>query len=226
MDSKVEIIPAILPATFAELSEKSEIARHVARTAHLDTGDGVFTEPSWPYGDEDRDKFEALMREDDGLPYWERLDYEAHLMVAEPEKLAADWVKAGAIRIIAHVEAVRDFDALLSAVGDLTELILALKFETSLEAIKPFAGRIQGIHVMTIADIGRQGIPFEAGALARLEVAHAMYPELPISVDGGVSLHNAKALADAGASRLIVGSAFFESENPIETYHKLEEILR
>jgi ribulose-phosphate 3-epimerase len=46
-----------------------------------------------------------------------------------------------------------------------------------------------------------------------------------ISVDGGVSLENAQDLISAGASRLVVGSAIFNSDNFIETLEKFKRIL-
>jgi pentose-5-phosphate-3-epimerase len=41
--------------------------------------------------------------------------------------------------------------------------------------------------LMTIPRIGVQGIPYEPSAPARVAKFHAKYPNVPISVDGGVS---------------------------------------
>jgi ribulose-phosphate 3-epimerase len=38
-----------------------------------------------------------------------------------------------------------------------------------------------------------------------------------IEVDGGIKLHNAKEVIDAGADVLVAGSAIFGSENPAKT---------
>ena len=38
--------------------------------------------------------------------------------------------------------------------------------------------------------------------------------DIPIQVDGGVSASNAAALAEAGASILVAGSAVFKAEDP------------
>jgi ribulose-phosphate 3-epimerase len=47
-----------------------------------------------------------------------------------------------------------------------------------------------------------------------------------IEVDGGVKIENAKAIADAGADILVMGSAFFKSDNYSKTMETLNEILR
>jgi len=227
MENRFEIIPAVIPKSFEELSEKLALVKSFAPTVHIDANDGVFTrEPSWPYGGTDEEVFTAITEEKDGLPFWDSLDYEAHLMVAKPEEKVAAWVQAGAMRIIVHVEAIHDFDALWSTVGELTELVLALKLQTPLETLEPFAERIEGIHLMTILQIGYQGVGFDETSLDRVKAAHAQYPNLPISVDGGITTENAKALFDAGASRLVVGSAIVGSEDPEYTYRELENIAR
>jgi ribulose-phosphate 3-epimerase len=50
------------------------------------------------------------------------------------------------------------------------------------------------------------------------------YPNLQVTIDGGVSLDNAVSLIEAGADRLIVGSAIFESDNPIDAIQKFNRI--
>jgi ribulose-phosphate 3-epimerase len=38
-----------------------------------------------------------------------------------------------------------------------------------------------------------------------------------IEVDGGIKLHNAKAVMDAGADVLVAGSEVFKADDPIQT---------
>ncbi|MEL6124246.1 MAG: ribulose-phosphate 3-epimerase, partial [Bacteroidota bacterium] len=45
-----------------------------------------------------------------------------------------------------------------------------------------------------------------------------------IEIDGGVGLHNAERLLQAGADTLVAGSAVFSSDDPIETIHRLKSI--
>jgi ribulose-phosphate 3-epimerase len=46
-----------------------------------------------------------------------------------------------------------------------------------------------------------------------------------IEVDGGVKIENAREVADAGADILVMGSAFFKSDNYSKTMETLNEIL-
>jgi pentose-5-phosphate-3-epimerase len=51
-----------------------------------------------------------------------------------------------------------------------------------------------------------------------------MYPELLVSVDGGVSLETAEQLVAAGVDRLVVGSGIFASDNFTEAIQKFKAI--
>jgi ribulose-phosphate 3-epimerase len=53
----------------------------------------------------------------------------------------------------------------------------------------------------------------EAGAAALIEV------------DGGIKIENAREIADAGADILVMGSAFFKSDNYYKTMETLNETL-
>ena len=74
-------------------------------------------------------------------------------------------------------------------------------------------GLVTSVQCMGIAKIGAQGEPFDERVFKTIEVLHTRYPNLPISVDGGVNLENAKRLLDAGVSRLVVGSAIFTAKD-------------
>jgi len=45
-----------------------------------------------------------------------------------------------------------------------------------------------------------------------------------VEVDGGVKLHNAKELLEAGADVLVAGSEVFKSKNPVQTIKKFYEL--
>ena len=66
---------------------------------------------------------------------------------------------------------------------------------------------------MGIARIGFQGEPFDERVIEKIKEIKKHYPEMIVSVDGGVSLENAQALIEAGATRLVSGSAIFEDSD-------------
>jgi len=80
------------------------------------------------------------------------------------------------------------------------------------------------VQVMSIATLGKQGAPYDVRAIARIKELHTKYPELVISVDGGVSEKNIADLARAGARRFGVGSAITKAPDPKAAYLNLKAI--
>ena len=158
------------------------------------------------------------------MPYWEKLDYEFDLMVNRPEDVVEHWVETGATRIILHVESKGNIDEAISKLEDKAEVGIALNMDTPIEIIEKYSDKITVVQLMAINQIGFQGQEFNEGVLERIRAVKSKYPQLAISVDGGVNLHNAKALIEAGADRLIVGSAIFGADNPIDEIQKFNRI--
>ena len=222
----MEIIPAILPQDFAEIEEKVNLIKEVSDIVQIDICDGHFVSSfTWPYKKKDN-TFEQIIREDEALPAWQTVNYEFDLMVDHPEKVVDDWVSVGAARIIIHVESKGDIKEAINKLVGRVEVGLALNIDTRLDVIKDLVGddAVQFVQLMGIDHIGFQGQEFDEKVIQRIEEVREMYPDMLISIDGGVSLENAAVLLDAGADRLVVGSAIFAAENPLDAIEKFQAI--
>ena len=78
---------------------------------------------------------------------------------------------------------------------------------------------------MGIDKIGFQGEKFDHKVISYIKEIHKEFPELIISVDGGVKPEYAKPLSDAGVSRLVVGSAIYEGGSPHDAYEHFRAVL-
>ncbi len=229
MSKRPEIIPAILPKDFAEVREKIDLIKDFVKTVQIDVCDGQFTpQPSWPYRKHD-DSFEKIIKEEDGLPGWEKLNFEIDLMANKPEEKIEQWVQAGATRIILHIEARGDVGAAIKALRDRVEVGLALNTDTPISEIgNPklgiTEGSVQFIQLMGIDHIGFQGQEFDAKVIEKIREIKKMCPGYPVSIDGGVSLETAPKLIAAGADRLVVGSAIFESDNYVDAVTNFKKL--
>jgi ribulose-phosphate 3-epimerase len=227
--AKTEIIPAILVNDFATLQSDMELVQGFVKTVQIDVCDGQFTsQPTWPYRKHD-ENFEKIVAEEEGLPGWENTNFEIDLMCNDPADKVENWVQAGATRIILHAEARGDIAKAIEMLQGRVEIGLAFNIDTEFEAhvhkLQQSGFEIQSLQFMGIDTIGFQKQPFDEKVLARVRDARMVFPGLSISVDGGVSLENAAALIDAGADRLIVGSAIFGAENPIDAIHAFKQLL-
>lgn len=232
----MEIIPAILPKDFAELQDKIEQVRGIVPVVQVDICDGHFTpNATWPYRKHD-ENFEAILREERGLPAWEDVEYEFDLMVKTPEKDIENWVKAGAARVIIHLGTItspEQLDGIIRELTGLVEIGVAVRAGNSLEHIVEKIGKhianISFIQCMGIDRIGFQGQGFDTRVVDQVRALRThfnkeTYPHLRIGVDGGVNLETAALLKDADADRLVVGSAIFATDNIVEAIHNFENI--
>ena len=238
---KVEIIPAIMPKNWEDLEgEVAKVAPFV-KAVQIDVMDGKFVKSkSWPYmkrrGNDDI--FKQLQVEDLGLPFWQEVDYEADLMIDKPEEEIENWIAAGMSRIIVHIESTQKMPEIVKMFeaykaypenpGDemSVDLGLALNIDTPTEEILPYLEDIEFVQFMGIDTIGLQGQSFDERVADKIREFHNAHPEVAISVDGGVSLENARSLVEAGASRLVSGSAIFESEDAGSAIENLKHIVQ
>ena len=133
-------------------------------------------------------------------------------------------------RIIFHLEAETEdsFKEFLESLDpyfkDNIEIGLAINTTTDISKLDPFINYVDFIQCMGIESIGSQGEPFDERALDQIKNLHAKFPEMKISVDGGVSENTAQALLSAGASRLVIGSVLLTSYDIRETYKDFENL--
>lgn len=224
----IEIIPAIMPDSQEDLVEKATRVRGHVPLVQIDIMDGVFVKSkSWPYttGGLKRDEhFLSLVNQDEGLPFWDDLDYEIDLMIAEPEKHIDEWLPLGASRLIFHIESIKDGEVFWSHdiwkegardIGGekVVEIGIAINLDTSLDTIIPHIPLIDFVQCMGISKIGYQGEQFDERVLTQINQLRVKFPNLPISVDGGVSVETIPLLRSAGANRMVSGSAIFGSND-------------
>ncbi len=222
---RVRIAPSILTADLGRLAD--EIAAAEAGGAdliHLDVMDGHFV-PAITFGA----VVVAAVRRATALPL------EAHLMVARPHAQLAPMAEAGAGRLIPHLEAAEGETGgamgLVEAIRRLgCEAGLAISPETSVEAVTPLAGALDGVTVMTVHP-GRGGQSFLPEMLLKVAALRALFDEhgfgAALEVDGGVKAHNAALCVAAGADTLVAGSAVYnDAETPTRALAALRDRCR
>jgi ribulose-phosphate 3-epimerase len=229
MAKHIDIVPAILPHTFAELEDGLGRAASIAPLVQIDIVDGHYAKPkSWPYRD-GKNFSTIIVEQEQGLPHWAELDFEFDLMVRDPERVAMDYVRAGASRVVVHAaapgaqKALETYTALNEREVGASVIIpgVALSVDDHPDILLPMTDQFDYVQVMGIAREGHQGEALDPRSLVLVERLRRRYPRLPIQVDGGVRLENVKQLVAAGATRLVCGSAIFGAEDPKAAYQAL-----
>ena len=224
-----DIIPAIIPKNFEDLEEKMSNVLKLVPIVQVDVLDGsLVSARSWPYqSPSKRDTFfDSIIKEEQGFPFWRDLEFEAHLMVREPERIIGDWIIAGASRIIIQLEGVSDFQKSFEAIAGRVSLGVAVALDTPESALAVVAGQVEVIQCMgwNFSHLGFQGRPFDERTIDKVKQLRQKYPKHIISVDGGVNLENAPKLLSAGSERLVVGSALWQNGTLRENLAKFKKL--
>ncbi len=212
------IIPAIIPTSLQNLRQTIDRLAF-AKTVQIDVVDGKFAPfISWPY--------EPSAHATEAREILNHIEAEIDLMVAEPLLAGADWISAGAKALVFHFESLESpKDAIALAQDAGIKVAFALNNDTELSMLYPFIDSLDFVQLMGIKDIGVQGQPFDNRVLERIATLSALFPDLPISVDGSVNEDTINNLKVAGARRFVVGSAILKSNDPEAKYQQLLKIV-
>lgn len=226
-----EVIPAVLAKNINDLRQKIANVVNIARIVQIDICDGKFVESkSWPMDKNDIESVDLILDEEEGMPYWENLDFEFDLMVKDAINQFDFFVRLGAKRIIFHLEAENESELkeFINSIDPYTrenlEIGIAINTTTGVEKLFPFINCIDFVQCMGIEHIGFQGESFDDRVLNQIEDLKSQYPDLIVSVDGCVNEETAPRLVKAGANRLVVGSALMRSFDVKETMKELENL--
>lgn len=206
----VYLAPSILAADFTRLGDQiHEAEAGGADLIHIDVMDGQFV-PNITMG---AFIVEAIRR-------ITRLPLDIHLMIVQPEHHIEAFARAGADRITVHYEADHNLHRtvmLIKSFGCMAGVAINPHTTASvLEAILPF---IDQVNVMTV-NPGFAGQEFIPEMMSKIADIRAMIGDLrrqiDLQVDGGINAQTAMSAAQAGANILVVGSAIFNTHQPVQ----------
>ena len=213
MTSEFKLSPSILSADFSNLqSALDQCDKGGAPWIHVDVMDNQFV-PNLTIGPP---VVKSLRSKTNKF-------LDVHMMVIEPEKLVEPFAKAGADMITFHIEATDNPQSVIDLIRSTGKQVgISLKPSTSVAAIEPFFEHIDLILVMSV-EPGFGGQGYLDGSTERIQeikqklVEQCLQDRVLIEVDGGIKLHNAKEVIDAGGDVLVAGSAIFGTEDPVQT---------
>ena len=204
MSRSVEIVPSVLPADFANLGDECRrLGEAGADRIQWDVMDGNFV-PNLTFGP---DVIAACRSHTD-------VRFEAHLMVTDPDLLAAQYVEAGCDLLIVHAESTPHLHRSLALVGELgAGAAVALNPSTPISAVEQVLDLVEMALVMTVnPGFGGQAYiaTMEPKIAALRKLLDERAPTVDLEVDGGISSETIAGAAAAGANVFISGSALFK----------------
>jgi ribulose-phosphate 3-epimerase len=232
-----EIIPAIIPNSFDEISQKTKQILGLTETVQIDLIDGKFVKnKSWPFNSLLGLDWQNIVNEVSGMPHWNEVDYEVDLMINDIPMFWNDLVRVGPKRVVFHFPAEQEkVTELKNFIQNLdpyykNEIELGIAYEnaTNTNDIIDVKDDIKFVQCMGIEHVGFQGEAFdETGETVfdRIKFVRENLPDKIISVDGGVNLDTIESLHDAGVTRFVCGSVIFKDPDPRMAISELKSTI-
>lgn len=201
--AKLLICPSILAADLTRLGAELERVKN-ADYIHIDIMDGHFV-PNISFGP----MMAAAVHKVANNPL------DVHLMVTNPEQYFATLAPLRPKFITVHYEVCTHLQRVLAAIRELgIGAGVALNPHTPISGLRYVLDDLDLILVMTV-NPGYGGQTFIPKMFDKIREARDMIGDRPIrlQVDGGISLDNIRAVAQAGADTIVAGSAVFSSTN-------------
>ena len=214
----LEIVPSILSADFARLAEEiAKVERGGATMLHLDVMDGHFV-PNLTIG----------IPVVESLRKTTRAHFDVHLMIENPERYAAEFVRAGANSVSVHYEAARHLDCTLDEIRKAGAMAgVVLNPATPVSVLEDVIEVADYVLLMSVNPGfgGQKFIPYVLDKVRKLDrMRREKKLALPIEIDGGVHKDNLADVVRAGCDWIVTGSAIFHSPDAEATTREMREI--
>ncbi len=212
------ISPSLLAADFKNLEREIEmINSSEADWLHLDVMDGRFV-PNISYGMMIVEMANEICKK----------PLDTHLMIVEPEKYIKDFIDAGSDLVSVHVEASPHLHRNVQMIKELgAKAGVVLNPHTPVESVFNVLEDVDLVLVMSV-NPGFGGQKFIYRSLHKIEKLRKEITDrnlnCHIEVDGGVGLHNAEKVLQAGADVLVAGSAIFKTDDPRKSISRFKAI--
>ncbi len=198
MAQNVRISASVLAADFSRLGEQVRMIEDSGcDEIHYDVMDGHFV-PNITFG---ADVLASISNLTD-------LPVDAHMMVTEPGRFAAQFAAAGATTYTVHAEACSDLAGTLTDIAEAgMRPGISINPSTEAEAVIRFTSIVDRFLVMSVEPgFGGQSLITETLSKIGVLKAAGRGRELDVAVDGGVKVENAASVIEAGADTLISGT--------------------
>ena len=218
MKSKKLVAPSLLAADFTKLASEINLVNETpADWLHLDVMDGQFV-PNITFG----------MLVIDAVKKMCTKPLDVHLMINTPEKYIEEFRKSGADHITVHFEACPHLHRVIHQIKETgAKAGVALNPHTPISVLEDVIEYLDIVLIMSV-NPGFGGQKFIYQTIPKVkklkDLISIRNSNALIEIDGGVGLHNAEKLLQAGADVLVAGSSIYRAEDPKKAINQFKQI--
>jgi ribulose-phosphate 3-epimerase len=211
----MEIAPSILAADFSRLGDEvRSVQKGGAAMVHVDVMDGHFV-PNISIG---IPVVRSLRRATD-------IVLDCHLMIANPDRYAVEFVQAGADMVSVHQETCPHLHSTLTAIRAAgASPGVVLNPSTPVHTLDEVLDLADYVLVMSV-NPGFGGQEFIPSVLDKVRRLRRLRDErglgFRIEIDGGITLHNIADAARAGCDIIVAGTSIFGAPDAAEAFTAL-----
>lgn len=213
------LAPSILSADFSRLGEEVAcIEAAGAQVIHIDVMDGHFV-PNISFG-------ATVMK---SLLGKTKLPFDVHLMIENPDQFLEDFATDQTEFITVHAEACPHLHRTIQRIKSLgIKAGVSINPSTPVSALEAIIEEIDLVLIMSVNPGfgGQKFIPYSMEKIRQLSaLKEKRNPGLTISIDGGISTENIKAVTDAGVELVVAGSTVFCAPDVEKRVKELLELM-
>ncbi len=214
------VAPSILSADFNNLGRDTEMVNNsAAGMIHIDVMDGVFV-PNISFG------FQVIK----AVSRIARKPLDVHLMIVDPQRYISQVRDCGAEIMNVHQEACTHLHRTVEAIKAAgMKPAVTLNPATPVETLRDIIADLHMVLLMSV-DPGFGGQKFIQSTIGKIGRLRQLIAETGssalIEIDGGITLDNAGAVAEAGADIVVAGNTVFSASDPVQVIKQLSEFKR
>lgn len=203
------IAPSVLSLDFANAThDLDELKKSKAKWLHFDVMDGHFV-PNITFG---ADVLRGFKKRTD-------LFMDVHLMISDPIKYAAEFIKSGADMITFHYEVMKNIDECIELVKSIKkqgcQSGLVIKPNTDVKVLDDALPFLDMVLIMSV-EPGFGGQKFQTSSIEKIAYLDRKRKregyDYRIEIDGGINVETGKLAIDAGCDTLVAGSYIFKQD--------------
>lgn len=206
------IIPGILENDFEEIEKKIGLVEDVSERIQIDIADGELVNGRTFSDVEQIGNLKTTA------------ELELHLMVENPLEFVETKI-SNVGRVCAQIEAILYVEDFVKKAHEKVYVVgLSLAPESELNELEHYIDHIDFVQFMTVIP-GEQGRLFEGSVLEKIKEFKTLWPNMPCQADGGINEHTINKAIEVGCKNVVVGSAIFNSDKPIENIKSLNNMI-